>query len=1202
MKVINTLDTQILVDGDVSRLENTGSHIYTKINPTLKCAAAMLHSTVSGNALAIAMVVAAPITLSHTSAMAGTCTANTAGVYICSGDANAGTDVEQIIFSPTGGAVTVSTTPGFGMAVNSGSAIRVIGGLATTDIAIVDANASSITSNGATAISAVSYGSGEISITTTGAVNGVGDYSNGIYTLLVPYGTNVTIDAQGDVMGGYRGIAAVNYGSGAVSITTMGTVTGNRGEGIIAGNRGTDLTINALGDVVGNTIGINANNYGNDVLTITTTGNVTGGNDGIVANNHASGTSLTIDARGDVRGSSGNGINATNQGNGAVSITTSGTVSGDRNGIEASSNGDDLTIIAQGDVTGGNSAIYATQNGTGNVSITTTGTVMSAASGIVAFNRGGTDLTIDAQGDVIGTSRIGIYGGNQGSGAMSITAAGNVRAGILGILANNNAGTDLTINTLGDVIGGDAGISADNSGSGALSITTSGTVTGGRNVVYSSGDGIYAVNRGTSLTLVAQGDVTGGRSGISARNEGSGDLSITSSGTVTGLDREGIRATNFGNGAINIITSGAVSGNRDGIRARNLSNGAVNITTSGIISGSRYGIDTYTYIGGHTSITLDSGSVVSSATGIAINNGASNSTTRVNAGASVNGSIRLGDGSDDLIFAGGDFSGVTIFDGGDDSDAADTFIDSLIFAGSSGKLDEANLLNWENIIIGAGSKISFSNNRLTIPVLDIVDNGVLDAGTTFTLTGDLTTSTGGTFAGSGGGIGDFTVIGNVTNNGIISTQDGFAGDVFTATGNYIGGGQMNIDTMLGGSGTSLTDLIVVMGASLGGTTTINVANSGGNGDFTGTGATDGIKIVQIGGTSNSSAFKLANGVVYAGAFAYTLSQADNQDWYLQSGVRDQVFGFSALQTALRDDVDTMGQRRGQRRRLLNAGEAKNTADSGFWVRLAFSDVDADATTTVKTTTINSNLDYTRFLAQFGYDHTLSENNNSTLNGGLFGQYKRLTLDAFDANGKVSKVTANGYGWGGSLTWENVIGFYSDITAQVTFWDTQVNGLKSGAKDSIDVTTYSASLEAGYRIDIASNLSLVPQAQLVWRGGDFENFTNDTASITYKDEGSTIGRLGIALEANKPVAKNGKGLTSYIIANILRDFDRTGSVLISGTTIDTQTNRTRFEGRAGLNLDIRDSNMTLFVEAGFEHSFSGDNYSGVKGSVGGRIKF
>src|SRR4051794_31535406 len=100
--------------------------------------------------------------------------------------------------------------------------------------------------------------------------------------------TTAPIDAV-DVSGGYRGIKAKNYGTGALTITATGTVTGTSGDGINArsGPNGTDLTIDAAA-VSGGKYGILARKYGTGVLSVTTTGTVTGSNGaGISARNNS---------------------------------------------------------------------------------------------------------------------------------------------------------------------------------------------------------------------------------------------------------------------------------------------------------------------------------------------------------------------------------------------------------------------------------------------------------------------------------------------------------------------------------------------------------------------------------------------------------------------------------------------------------------------------------------------------------------------------------------------------------------------------------------------------------------------------------------------------------------------------------------------------------------------------------------------------
>ena len=91
------------------------------------------------------------------------------------------------------------------------------------------------------------------------------------------------------------------------------------------------------------TIGIAATNAGTGALSISATGTVTGkGGYGIVGINSSSGTDLTISTAA-VNGLAA-GIAASNQGSGALSIIASDTVAASGYGINARNSGTDLTI------------------------------------------------------------------------------------------------------------------------------------------------------------------------------------------------------------------------------------------------------------------------------------------------------------------------------------------------------------------------------------------------------------------------------------------------------------------------------------------------------------------------------------------------------------------------------------------------------------------------------------------------------------------------------------------------------------------------------------------------------------------------------------------------------------------------------------------------------------------------------------------
>lgn len=211
---------------------------------------------------------------------------------------------------------------------------------------------------------------------------------------------------------------------------------------------------------------------------------------------------------------------------------------------------------------------------------------------------------------------------NNTGGSLSISTSGLVTGGSGGYegIYALNYGTDLNITTTGNVTGNVTGIEAENNGSGSLSISTSGTVSGGV-------AGIYASNYGSDLNI-SLANVTGGHDGIYAINHSTGSLSISTSGTVTGTADDGILAFNHGGPmSMTVGPASLVQGGYTGIDAG--SDGQpITITIDGQvrnISGSPSDFAIITD-GGPTTVNLNTGGQV---TGV-ISLGGSNDTLNVN--------------------------------------------------------------------------------------------------------------------------------------------------------------------------------------------------------------------------------------------------------------------------------------------------------------------------------------------------------------------------------------------------------------------------------------------------------------------------------------------------------------------------------------------------------------------------------------------
>lgn len=456
-------------------------------------------------------------------AMAGECAETPPGsdVFVCSGPADTATDVSQVLI---GAQPSVSTQEGFGITTAVGDALQITG---SDGVSFDDAETSDITGqlNG---LDVSNMGTGSVSVTSTGSATGITGI--GISAFNDVGGTDLTVTAV-DTSGGISGIEALSEGSGTLTVTSTGIATGGdfvairARAGFLSGN-GTGVSVTAA-DAIGENQGINVLNDGSGALALTSTGTVVGETSvGIFAFNSI-GTDLIVEVA-DVSGGT-TGIFASNDGSGVSSIAATGTVSGTNTDgifVENSAGSAEMTVTVA-DVNGGNRGMIAIHRGSGAVTVASTGTVIGLDStGMAVENSNGTDTTVTVV-DVSGGTR-GIQASSIGAtGALTITAAGTATGTAFdGIFVRNSStGTDLTVSAA-DVTGGTNGINTLNEGTGPTLITTSSVVSGG------TGNAISAASTGTSISVNNSGTLESGTGFALAAN--GGETTLANSGTVNG--------------------------------------------------------------------------------------------------------------------------------------------------------------------------------------------------------------------------------------------------------------------------------------------------------------------------------------------------------------------------------------------------------------------------------------------------------------------------------------------------------------------------------------------------------------------------------------------------------------------------------------------------------------------------------------------
>lgn len=734
---------------------------------------------------------------------------------------------------------------------------------------------------------------------------------------------DITVSAT-QVTGGRRGIRAINFGSGDITIEVSGTVTASAGEGVGAlSYGGGDIEITTSGGSGAGVrgAGIRAGNVGSGSIKVTVSGDVTSSAyDAIFARNYHSsnfggirkvttpGESIEISVT-SVTGSR-RGIYAYNAGTGITTITATGDVAATGSGIDS-----DGIRVAVNNVPAHTAAITidvqdVTASGGDGIDVRITGAIGSTKNvgieaGVVTGNLRGiavdngtaiSDVTISTTGKVTATGGDGIDIKNFSNLNLTVSGAeGRTGKGIIVESSNTRSG-NINISSTGEVSGLLNGISVIKHQEGDLTITATAGVaatgTGSNNhaVVASlsdtSGSGNIGLNLQTvraaggaaidakiektsvgNLTITAA-TVIGGR-GIMASSQANGNLTINA-GSVTGRAGEAITATHNGTGTINITVTGAVAASgtdKQGIYANLGSTGTdISITVSGVTATAGHGIDVRNQGTGSTTITVSDGVT------------AGNQKTAINTVTSGDVSIFVNGGT---IRAP---NGKAIVDGS---------------GNASVSVSTGAIIN-SSVELGAGT------DTFTFAGASVGSTAIIDGGeeTTDTSIDVLTWRTGSAPAGNlrnwetivfAGGA-TLSVVGEMdlattqlTLAGTLGYNNNIGGDTLNLTGNLQStSGVMRIDVNFF---TGISDSLAVTGNVTGVTTVYVTDVSAGNNNQ----LNYDINVVTVSGTVSSTAFVLANNSFESNNVVFRLRFDSNNNSF-------RLIGGRQLSNCVEDDT------------------------------------------------------------------------------------------------------------------------------------------------------------------------------------------------------------------------------------------------------------------------------------------------------------
>jgi outer membrane autotransporter protein len=979
---------------------------------------------------------------------------------------------------------------------------------------------------------------GTVNLTTTGT-NSVGISSGsaagGSTTITTSAGTSITTS------GGYaHGISAYNgAGGGAITITAPGTIStsGSGAAGIVALNFGGATTINTGNIAVTSaapSFGIYSISFGSTIDVTTSGVSVTNGYGIFAISNGAGSGAVNITTTGAVA-TTGNAIYAGSQfGNTTVNAGAPVTATGaGAAAVRITGTTGNLTVTSAGLTSSGNGGYgILANNTTGNISLTDTGTITSGGYGIYSVSTGGA-TTINVNSIAASNDYHAIYAISQTG--VSITASGMLSAS--------------------------GGVNADGINSRALGGALTIQVTD----ITASDDGIN-VYGGAGATVTTTGTITAGDEGMEVATGATGNALVTVNNVnATGADNDAIRVTAGGTATINV--NGAVLG--------------------GSTSGAGAGIDVNASTA--TTITISGGGSVGSMSDYAIETVGAGATTINNSGT-ITGRITL-TGNDDVINnlssnsinlrrftdtnADGvrdtEAVGVVIFGAGND-----TFNNAATGTVRVSTVTGATAFNTANETFATGSAaLSLTNAG--------VEQGHIVGLETFINSGILTLAdleTGGTTA----------VAGDV----LAITSLGVPG--VGGTSNFISnGGQLHLDTVLDTGAVDTTDVLILDSVTTGpgGATGITITDAGGAGGITGTGATNGIRVVEVRGVGSASdAFTLSRAVV-GGLFEYELNQADGQNWYLQSdgSFARQIPAYQALPLALsgfaRDQMPWAQKRWGH-------ADGLQEARTGAWLRGGYIRGSEEFGGT-------SQYESRDRFAQAGYDVVLDTGLPGSLSIG--GLLQHTSTDTSVTNGNGSTFSASGYGAGLSTYWTTDSGLFLEALATLTRYEVEIDRQNLAGVADTDAYTYSAGLQIGHQFQVAGETdrwNVTPRASLTFIDSDIDNFTDASGiAVDFADsdsmllEAGMISGLDLDLQGNRVL-----NLTAEI--GIEHNLFGENSVTANDMSFSADRDNTRVTFGTGAAAHLGDG-FTIFVRAEGSASLAGEGHS-QQATAGARITF
>ena len=157
---------------------------------------------------------------------------------------------------------------------------------------------------------------------------------------------------------------------------------------------------------------------------------------------------------------------------------------------------------------------------------------------------------------------------------------------------------------------------------------------------------------------------------------------------------------------------------------------------------------------------------------------------------------------------------------------------------------------------------------------------------------------------------------------------------------------------------------------------------------------------------------------------------------------------------------------------------------------------------------------------------------------------------------------------------------------------QVHG---GDTSSTKGRAFTASVEAGLPIALKPNLSLEPQAQIIYQNTRIDSVRDSASDVSFAPKNALIGRVGARLQGEYQA----KGATwkPYVRADLEHTLGGRDKVDFSGGTTSTSA-MGGTQARLGLGVSVKASErVSVYASAGYGFNLGGERRETVQGNLG-----